>query len=402
MQTTIEIKASDYAIYIGDEVFANLSNFINQDSPSGIPTNVRSKAIPQGKSAWSKIFILVDENTSRHCLPSLIKENEMLKTAEIIEIKSGETNKNIETCSQIWERLSDSGADRKSLLINLGGGVITDIGGFSSSTYKRGIDFINIPTTLLSQVDASAGGKTGINLKNIKNQVGVFSNPKAVFIYPGFLKTLDKRQLLSGFSEVIKHGLIADTSYWDEIKSDKFVIFDPLSPVWKDIIARSVEIKNNIVLKDPKEKGERKVLNFGHTIGHALESYSLEKDTVPLLHGEAIAIGMICESYLSWKMLGLSRTELDDIVAFILLHYKPYPLETKADTKLIELMKHDKKNVTPHASPRQVGGWSLVRVKRDQINFTLLSQIGKPVINENCGVELIEEALKFYRKIAIG
>ena len=384
MQTTTEIKASDYTIFIGDKVFANLSNFINQK-----------------KSPWSKIFILVDENTSRFCLPALIKGIEMLKTAETIEIKSGEANKNIETCSQIWEKLSDSSADRNSLLINLGGGVIADIGGFSSSTYKRGIDFINIPTTLLSQVDASVGGKTGINLKNIKNQVGVFNNPKAVFIYPGFLKTLDKRHLLSGFAEVIKHGLIADTSYWDEIKSDKLVISELLSPAWKDIIARSVQIKNNIVLKDPKEKGVRKVLNFGHTIGHALETYSLEADTEPLLHGEAIAIGMICESYLSLKMLSLSRTELDDIVAFILSNYKPYPLETKADKKLIELMKHDKKNATPHASPRQVGGWSPDRVKRDQINFTLLSQIGKPVINENCGVDFIVEALEYYRKQSV-
>jgi len=387
MQTTTEIKAYDYTIFIGDEVFTDLSNFINRE-----------------KSVSNKIFILVDENTSRLCLPALINRVVPLKAAEIIEINSGEANKNIETCLHIWQRLSELGADRKSLLINLGGGVITDIGGFAGSTYKRGIDFINIPTTLLSQVDASVGGKTGINLKDIKNQIGVFNNPKAVFIYPDFLKTLGKIHLLSGYAEIIKHGLIANSDLWNEIKKDFLPehsgedLGNPESPAWENIITRSIQIKNNIVLEDPKEEGVRKALNFGHTIGHALETHSLETNEAPLVHGEAIAIGMICESYLSWKTVGLSRAEMDEITSFILSKYKPYHLEPTSYNKLLELMKHDKKNATPHASPAGRQGWSPVKVKRDQINFTLLSQIGKPLINESCSVEFIKGALEFYRK----
>ncbi|MFH1319455.1 MAG: 3-dehydroquinate synthase [Bacteroidota bacterium] len=359
-------SSSDYTILIGDEVFSEISNFISGE-----------------RYVNNSIFILVDENTNNFCHPLLIDNIEKLRKAEIIEIKSGEENKSIEVCSQIWQRLGDSGADRRSLLINLGGGVIGDMGGFIASTYKRGIDFINVPTTLLSQVDASIGGKVGINLNNLKNQVGVFNNPKAVFVYPGFLKTLNKRHLLSGFAEVVKHGLITDYSFWNEIKRD-FLNLQDLgnlgSAIWENIIIRSIQIKNNIVLKDPWEQGLRKVLNFGHTIGHALESDSLENDKIPLLHGEAVAIGMICESYLSCKVSGLSQVELEEITSFILSVFDQHQIEINTDKELIELMKQDKKN------------------EIEKINFTLLSKSGKAVINQNCNDELICEALGFYRQ----
>ncbi|MCL4152909.1 UNVERIFIED_CONTAM: hypothetical protein GTU68_035655, partial [Idotea baltica] len=216
---------------------------------------------------------------------------------EIIEIESGEINKTIETCVGVWEALSELGADRKSILINLGGGVLTDLGGFVASTFKRGIAFINVPTTLLSMVDASVGGKTGVDLGSLKNQVGVINQPVMVLVIPDFLDTLEERQLESGFAEMLKHGLIKDRQYWDDLK-----MVSTLSEM-KDHILKSVEIKNEVVLIDPTEQGLRKILNYGHTLGHAIESYFLasqEKST--LLHGEAIAIGMITEGYLSHRL----------------------------------------------------------------------------------------------------
>src|SRR5690606_32174448 len=206
---------------------------------------------------------------------------------------AGEENKNIDFCIGIWKMLLDFGAERNSLLINLGGGVVTDMGGFAASTYKRGIDFVQIPTTLLSQVDASIGGKTGIDLDTVKNIIGTFTQPEAVYINVDFLNTLDKRQLVSGFAEMIKHDFIFDASYFEDLKGFSFDRPD------EDLIYRSVGIKNEVVKQDPKESGLRKILNFGHTIGHAVETYSIDNDDNPLLHGEAIAVGMICEAYLS-------------------------------------------------------------------------------------------------------
>ena len=322
----------------------------------------------------SKIFVLVDENTKKHCLKKLSIDNYQLT---IIQIKSGEKNKNLRTCEKIWKELSKHNADRKSLLINLGGGVITDIGGFCASTYKRGIDFINVPTTLLSQVDASVGGKTGIDFLGYKNQIGTFSFPKTVFVNPDFLKTLNKRELISGFAEVIKHGLIADKDYWRKINTSSPALF--LKEKGEEIISHSIEIKNKIVSADPYEKGERKKLNFGHTIGHAVESASL-KTKKPLLHGEAIAIGMICEAYLSRKILGLSNEELNAITSFITSVFHPKKINTSTKT-LVGLMKQDKKN------------------KDSEINFTLLSSIGKAEINNSCAEDLIEESIGFFNSL---
>lgn len=352
------IKTSQSDIYIGEQVFSVLSEYLRSYSSS-------------------KIFILVDENTLENCIPTLLLENKALHNAEIIEIDSGEENKTLDICYQIWKTLADYKADRNSLIINLGGGVITDMGGFIASTYKRGIDFINIPTTLLSQIDASVGGKTGVDFEGLKNIIGVFNEPKGVFIYPNFLQTLDKRQMLSGYAEALKHALIKDSVYWEELKSG--LLSD--SEKWEGLITTSVNIKNDIVLNDPLEKGERKLLNFGHTIGHAIESYSLLHDKDPLCHGEAIAIGMICESYISNVENELSAIDLKSISATIASFYAGYQLDDSNFHELIELMKNDKKN------------------ESSNINFTLLSKIGAANFNKEVGVDLILESLNYYNTL---
>ena len=267
-----EIKAIDYSIWIGKNSFSKLDI-----------------------SNYSQVAILVDENTKRDCLSKLPQ----IENALIIEIKSGEEYKNISTCSFIWEQLTINNFDRNALLINLGGGVIGDMGGFCATTYKRGLEFIHIPTTLLAMVDASVGGKLGIDFKGFKNQIGLFNNPKAVLISSEFLETLAESELKSGFAEVVKHALISDNSLWLKLKNTPFTDLD-----WEDIIDTSVQIKNKIVLADPFEKGERKKLNFGHTFGHAIESYYLEKRT-PISHGEAVFMGMILET----KISNLSETD---------------------------------------------------------------------------------------------
>ena len=319
-----EIVSSNYSVWIG----------VNSLSKLDI-------------SAYSKVAILVDENTKRDCLLKLPN----FENSIIIEIQSGEKNKNLSTCNLIWEMLTQHNFDKNSLLINLGGGVIGDIGGFCASTYKRGIDFVQIPTTLLAMVDASVGGKLGIDFDGLKNQVGLFVNPKIVIIYPEFLKTLDKNQLVFGFAEVVKHALIADKEFWNTILETPF---DKLN--WNYIIEKSVQIKNNIVLNDLREKGERKKLNFGHTFGHAIESFYLQKGT-PLFHGQAIALGMLIES----KMSNLSELEKGEITEFILSNFTlPY---NPAQNQLTAFMQNDKKN------------------KAGKINFSLLKGIGNCTID---------------------
>ncbi|MDQ3191528.1 MAG: 3-dehydroquinate synthase [Bacteroidota bacterium] len=352
MQT---ITSENYNVYIGKDVFNQINDYL-------------------AHNIYSKIFILVDENTMNFCLPELISRVEKFKKAEIIETESGEENKTIDICIQMWKALTELKADRKSLIVNLGGGVLSDLGGFTGSTFKRGLHYINIPTTLLAQVDASIGGKTGIDLDNLKNQVGLFSNPKAVFIYPPFLNTLSKKQILSGFAEVIKHSLIADKNYWELIKE-----FKPANPDWENIICSSVEIKNKIVSQDPEEKNLRKSLNFGHTIGHAFETYFMELGEHSLLHGEAVAAGMFCEAFLSYKIAGLEHTKLDDICEFLLKMYKPIPFSPSQTDRLIEIMQQDKKN------------------ENGNILFTLISNIGCAVINKKCSADLICKSLQFYQ-----
>ncbi len=302
-------------------------------------------------SDYSNLAILVDGNTKEHCLPLLLVQLPSLSNSLIIEIESGEENKNISTCSWIWEELSKHNFDRDSLLINLGGGVIGDMGGFAASTYKRGIDFIQIPTTLLSMADASVGGKLGVNFSGLKNQVGLFKNPKSALIYPKFLETLEKNQLNSGFAEIVKHALIADANLWNQLNTTSFSNVD-----WEDIIARSIQLKNKIISDDPFEENKRKQLNFGHTFGHAIESYYLEKET-PILHGEAVFLGIILELELS----NITRQEKSEIKNFILSNF-----------------------ALPHCPPKSEIAKYLTNDKKNQsgkINFSLLSKIG------NCSVD---------------
>jgi len=324
------------------------------------------------KKGYSKVFILVDENTKIHCLP-LFKTLFGHPIDDVISIKAGEPYKNIDTCSKVWTQLSQMGGDRKSLLINLGGGVVTDLGGFVAATFKRGIDFIHVPTTLLAMVDASIGGKTGVDLGNLKNQVGIIEQPRMVLIFPEFLKTLEKRQLTSGFAEMLKHGMIMDDAYWSHLCSNTGDAFK------QSQIETSIRIKGDIVAKDPTEKNIRKKLNFGHTLGHAIESYFLKSpNRETLLHGEAIAIGMVLESYLSHKLTGMSKIELQEIKQSFDSHFERVKFSNSEIDTILELLKHDKKN------------------EHGNINFVLLNRIGKAVIDIKVPTELLRESFFYY------
>ena len=320
---------------------------------------------------YSYVYVLCDDNTLQYCYPHI---KQFLPTHTCITIPSGESEKNIETCKYLWQQFTDAQADRKSLLINLGGGVIGDMGGFVASTYKRGFDFINIPTTLLSQVDASVGGKLGIDFNGVKNIIGLFQNPKAVFISPEFLSTLPFEQLRSGFSEVLKHGLIYNAEYWHQQKGNAV----QLNSNWLAAIEQSVLIKHDVVKKDPFESGLRKILNFGHTIGHAIETWSLQNETQPLLHGEAIAIGMICEAWLSNAVNGLPANELEEITHTFIQLFGKYPLEKIPFTAIMDVMQQDKKN------------------SNKTIRFSLLHAIGNCDYDIQVSDALIAEALTYY------
>nr|WP_299067872.1 3-dehydroquinate synthase [uncultured Allomuricauda sp.] len=325
------------------------------------------------KNNYSKVFVLVDENTKKHCLP-LFKKKLDIKADAIFEILSGEVHKTIETCSTVWSLLSDNGGDRKSLLINLGGGVLTDLGGFVASTFKRGIDFINIPTTLLSMVDASVGGKTGVDLGSLKNQIGVINQPQMVLVFPKFLKTLDSRQIVSGYAEMLKHGLIKDAEYWKSLKKEN---------VFTDAkcIKKSIAIKNDVVTQDPTEQGVRKILNFGHTLGHAIESYCLENpDRKTLLHGEAIAVGMILEGFLSHELKGLSKLSLQEIKDTFLKHFDRVDFNAEDIKAILTLLKYDKKN------------------SHGDVNFVLLQAIGTAVTDAKVPVDLFHKAFAYYKE----
>ncbi len=326
-------------------------------------------------AGYSKVFILVDENTHQHCLPLFMTRLEGEYPLEIIEIEAGEIHKNIATCTRVWEALSELEADRRSLVINLGGGVVTDLGGFVASAFKRGIDFINVPTTLLAMVDASIGGKTGVDLGMLKNQIGVINQPKMVLVVTDFLRTLEKRQLFSGFAEMLKHGLIKSEAYWNHLK--QLTGFDTLD----NPINESIVIKNDVVMHDPTEQHLRKILNYGHTLGHAIESYFLtNKETPVLLHGEAIAIGMVLESYLSHKLTGLKLAELEDIKSTFLERYKKIEFSKKAIDQIVSLLRYDKKNT------------------HGNINFVLLKAIGETEIDCKVPHEMYADAFAYYKE----
>lgn len=340
-----------------DQDFTSLNEYIDQIKPS-------------------KIFILVDENTHNDCLPILLPNLETDAPFEIIEIEAGEENKNIGTATQLWEIFSEMEADRKSLLINLGGGVITDMGGFVASTYKRGFRFINIPTTLLAMCDASIGGKTGIDHQYLKNIIGTFALPEAIFFYPKFLETLKFEELRSGFAEMLKHGLIDDQQHWNDLISIEKITPELIQP----FIKRSMEIKNNVVAQDFKEENVRKTLNFGHTIGHAVESLFLKKGNL-IPHGEAVALGMICETHLAF-LCGLIDVEISSVIISKIKRLFPYiDISEFKNGEIMDLMFNDKKN------------------QDGNINFSLINSIGSCLYDQKLSAEQIILTLNFYREL---
>ncbi len=308
-------------IFTEDKSFARLQKFISAE-----PFN------------RSMLFVLVDDHTARYCLP-ILEPALKNRSFRVIRVSSGEANKNLDSCISVWEALTGHAADRHALLINLGGGMVTDLGGFAASVYKRGIPFIHIPTTLLAMVDAAIGGKSGIDFKLIKNHLGTFTFPQAVFVFDRFLNTLDERTKKSGIAEMIKHALVADRKLWEVLQDADESYFYTLAA-----IQTSAMLKQQIVQQDPDEKSVRMILNFGHTIGHALESWSLESGSDPLLHGEAVAMGMVAESILAEEIAGLPAPEGKKIRASIFRFFKKYPLPGQAVNELLIRMKQDKKN----------------------------------------------------------
>ena len=326
--------------------------------------------------SYDKLFILTDENTDKLCYP-FIATNEKIRLAKKICIKAGDENKNINSLAEIWSYLSSNGATRHSLLINLGGGMLTDIGGFAASSFKRGMKCINIPTTLLGAVDAAVGGKTGINFNGLKNEIGAFAPAETVLIDSVFFQTLDESNFLSGYAEVIKHGLIDSDKHWKEtIFFDmEYIDYDRL----KQLVVDSVSIKERIVDEDPFEKGIRKALNLGHTIGHAFESLSYEIRK-PIPHGYAVAWGIVCELYLSQMYCGFPKEKLYKTVHFIRSNYSGFPFDCDHYDRLHDYMKHDKKN------------------ESETINFTLLADVGNVIINQTAAKEDILESIDFLRE----
>lgn len=360
-----QILASNYKIYFEDlpsgqagKEFSSLNKFLKNNS-------------------FSNIVVLTDTNVKKHCLSILSKAVNEITAKNTICVKAGEIHKNLNTCQLIWDKFNALNCDRNTLLINVGGGVISDMGGFCASVYKRGFSFINIPTTCLSMADASVGGKTGIDYNNYKNHIGTFTEPEGVFIYPGFCKTQSKREIINGLAEVLKAGFIADKQLVkDVIEHHKKGNGNEFASLLKE----SVIIKNTIVELDPKEKNIRKSLNFGHTIGHAIESFYLTKKN-NLLHGEAIAIGMICESYIAFKLNLLSEKDFLFVEDSILHLFKKVKMDTKDFHAILKLMLHDKKN------------------KAGKIKLALIEKPGKPILDIECSKSLLEEALKYYTSI---
>ena len=322
-----------------------------------------------------KLFVLTDTTTQEMCLPVLQKFY-CMKEAKVITIPASDSHKDIESLMMVWKGLQEGGASRHSCMINLGGGMVTDLGGFAASTFKRGINFINIPTTLLAMVDASVGGKTGINFEGLKNEVGVFNDSKFVILDTEFLKTLDDENICSGYAEMLKHGLISTEAMWEEL-----VGFDLANPDLKQLqrmVGDSVKVKERIVEQDPHEKGIRKALNLGHTFGHAFESWALKRK--PILHGYAVAFGLIPELYLSVAKTGFPTEKMRQTVTFIKENYGTLNITCDDYDELIELMQHDKKN------------------QNGIINFTMLGAIGDIRINQTATTEEIKEALDFFRE----
>ena len=351
-----KIKTNHYDIFFSNQNSSLIKKFIS-------------------KIKYSKVFILVDSNTNKYCLDLFLKKHLSGIDFKIVKIKEGEKNKNTKNLYSAWTKISKLGGDRNSLLINLGGGLVLDLGGFVASTYNRGIDFINVPTTLLSMVDASIGGKVGINIGMLKNQVGVFNYPKLILIDTSFLETLPKREINSGFAEMLKHGLIFEKNYYKTLSELKNID----SKLSTELIYNSIKIKNEVVNRDPKEKNFRKILNFGHTLGHAIESHFLgKKKTKTLLHGEAISIGMILESYISYKILKLPYEQCKNIKQTINNNFKKVKINKEDLKSIVRLIKFDKKN------------------RGEKVLFVLLNEIGKIQIDIEVPKKIVIESFEFY------
>lgn len=353
----MNLASKGYSVFFEKTSFTCLENFLKQNS-------------------FSSIFILCDANTKKYCLPLFTKKNKALQRAKFFVIPAGERHKTLDTVNDCWKFLLQQKADRNSLLICLGGGVVCDLGGFVASTFKRGLDFIHVPTTLLAMADASVGGKTGVDFKGFKNLIGTITQPKGVFINEVFLKTLSERQLKNGFAEIVKAALIGDTRLWK-----KFLSFEklPLKNT-SDLIQASVQVKNKIVIKDPNEKNIRKALNFGHTAGHAIESYFLTKKN-SLLHGEAIAMGMFVELCLG-KIFGLTSASFAmEGILFLKDNFAMRKFSANEISIFLDLMQHDKKN------------------KGGELSFALVENPGKPVINVSATAAEVKEAFALYNNL---
>ena len=342
-------------LFIGSEALPNLADML-------------------AKPAVGQVFVLVDANTALQCLP--LVEKALPRGSRVVEMPAGEEYKTLDTCETLWTELTEHRADRYAVVVNLGGGVVTDLGGFAAAVYKRGIRFVHVPTTLLAQVDASVGGKTGVDFLGFKNQLGVFQEPAAVFIEPRFLQTLDPRQLKSGYAEIVKHWLIADADAFSRNRYIGILVDD-----WTPLIRESVALKQRIVEQDPWESGLRKLLNFGHTIGHALESYLLQQPGREILHGEAVAAGMVCEAWLSHHKGLLSIEELDKIETFLFSVFEKVHFVTLETEAIADYARQDKKNTGA------------------TINCTLLEGIGRGVYDQAVTLGEIAEALRYYHRL---
>lgn len=348
----------NYPVYLGDGALNELNRYL-----FALPHSTRS-------------LILTDENVYHHCLPILKEQCPALETASVKVIPIGETAKDVATVVELWKWLSAHYAGRDDLLVNLGGGVVTDLGGFVAGTYKRGIAFINIPTTLIGQADAALGGKTGINFGSVKNLAGLFNNPAAVFIYPHFLKTLPSRMLKAGYAEIIKSALITGGRFWKRCEKGISTDITGLD----ELIHLSIKTKLALSKKDPFDRKERMALNFGHTIGHALESHSFGNGKEPLLHGEAVAAGLYCESYLSVRLSGLDQSVLETLNGILKVHFNRVAIDPNGMDEVMHFIFQDKKN------------------RGGSVKMTLLSAPGKVMTDQEVGENWILEAIDFYKK----
>ncbi len=326
-------------------------------------------------AADTKVFVLGDSNTMLQCLPELLEHVPALRAAHLMQVRTGEPSKDLEVCRALWGHLAEHQADRHAVVVNLGGGVVTDLGGFVAATYKRGIRFIHVPTTLMGMVDAAIGGKTAIDMGGVKNLVGAFADPMATCIHPPFLRTLGKREVINGVAEMIKHGLVLDADHWNQVRRAPLHDMEALTP----LIQRSAGLKAEVVAGDPHEQDQRKVLNFGHSIGHALESFTMESAQRSLLHGEAVAIGMVCATWLSWRMGLLDRDRMNAVEEHLMGLFPVFKLQEADTHRILELMRHDKKN------------------KGDEFRFTLLTGIGSARVDVPIHAGQVAEALEHYR-----